>query len=1629
MRTKLSKRILSVLLAALMVVTSVPLMAFTAFADSTTDAITDENVVAAQNAMDAFADKLAAEGAAYGNVTPAYNAFVNVQKAIDAYYYGGADVSTLNQAVEALNTASSQMTDFTGYTVDNSALSSQIWAGDSTNNYTDYYKNVLWIDSGYSPSFVDSDEPGVNCDYVMIPGKTITTALAYPTAVLLYDGVNTPATSVMAVAQGNGSDTGGLIDYYERYTYSIALTAGEGLSLLRNWQSGEGTTLDHIWNMNTNNIALSNLSTGFNGTSAIRVADRNGPFLSSETYRFANMFTFTGKMADDEYSRVIYPTITSYNGSTTAFTNSDIVCAVPGSRPIYVLNAQSLVSAMRTNGNKMKPIDLNDYSEGGLIEYMQAMDALAAFDFNSYFDNGNGYNDCVDAMESAVRAANNADTTDDDSAEYASLRAAMDAKMTAYNKGVNDGYTDGSYATLKEAYEYAMQLMLDVQTQGYTDPTAAQEAADALNAVVLETNVERVDTAALESAIDAFESYQNIFTDDTYYYALGEVEAAKTAVWGAVDRYKDAASALELSDENTQTVANYTADITSATTALRINPDASVITNYGRYSINSAIALMQEVESHKDDYANFASFQTAVNAASAYAAALPTTDLTDYTAQRAEYIAQIEAVVAAYEALEYSFTKMPDNTIAKAGSTTSITTLESQDQGIQRVDFSYPTNAVVFKTSHGASTIKYGDALVTFSTNIVDLHNNALDSISINATAPQIEDSKRHLIESGAFTGTPPALSDEQKQTYAGCLEYNEFSLTNLRYAGSMSNVPDYILTLNDGTVVNDISVVEQTDLTPIIGVTDGSSTFPVHGALFANSDNASDTNLAEVSVSADMNVSVAGSPAVELTASTVPTLSSYTMTGTYFGAVTSYHVQNFAEFAGYNWFTSQTNNQFIYSNVQVIDISYLVDLVNQCSALLDNSEMYTTDSWSNFVTRLEEAQANLNYSSLSATTITNRCVTRYNNLWNAYQALEIKSNPVTFNYKDANGDDASTVINVQYGKTINDYAEEFNAIDYAETYQSADGAYTYTATQWSPEIDIYAQVNAAATYTMQYESKLNDADFTAYNNACAELLGALVDETYSAADLQKIDDAIDEMTYYYMSEEDREPLMGDVQAAINAETDELIALKESLTPSTVDIDAAKAAAEEAKAGKDEDVYDLSSLDFKYTTTVSVGGKDVAGITFESQGEVDDAIAEFLNNMNKREYTIYLNGSPVGTAEYGTPVIVGSDGAFGSNVEDVDSTDYDGENFVAWSYSYAAPSRDNQQTAPKYVITAKALGFVVKGDTYLETDNATENEQGYVVKFMTDDGKIFDIQYTTDGSVTVPTAPNYAFYTFTGYEGGYTAGDEITVSENTTIVANYNPETATTYTITSYPSKANWVEVTSATTETYAYNELVELQKDGAYCWVAGYTSDASGWAYDYVILSYGESYSFYACQSYTDDFDNGTYAGILPLTRSEFEDLTTSTSETVTGYLFDGAGNRVQADYDDFANPIYPTVATVSVLENIVPIYGEDNKLDKFSMIGTFTIPEDYTIVECGILFSSDQSADLAVTNVGNDGVARMKSSSYTCGNQFVINVKAPSSGEAVSFKYCAYAIVEDADGNLVTIYSKPIMGTTEGL
>lgn len=1667
MKTKTSKKVLSFILAVMMVVTSIPMLGFVALAEEA--AAEDTYVTAAKDAMDAYETKM--NGTVYTGMLDAYNAYVALCETLDAYQYGfGKDVSSikavtsadLTSATTALTTATNAMSAFTPYK--GTAKGYHVMS-EATNGYDNLlycsYNNTWWSSS--------TTTVGNGIFKLAVPYQ----------AVMLYDGSTT--TGYPTVIESISKKSWG---FYQTYIFDRAsYTSGGNLNLKNDWYTSSSCTDYATYYGLTSANAEYTVSSASDGNS-------NSNVKNSANWYWNNELVYTGTGDTTNY----YESFGNISVGIVINDDKTGTTSVTGVNS-YAVNYKPIVDFVNDTTKSAYLSNVSQYKEGGLASLMSVYNTATTLDPNSYFktyvDNNSSsvtntqISDAVTALANDIKsfasASSSVSTTADSvyDNEYQNLRDALGAPgVRATYEGGNIGYTQDSWDAFTAAYENAAGLMSTLPANGYTRASDASSYATALNTAYagLQTNVTKVDASALENEIDKFENYANVFTDATYNAVLTVVNAAKEAVWGSVENYKVEASALDDSADAQTTVAQQTANVQEAVKQLRFSMDAVVNTaSEGRTSLNTALALKNEVDKNVDDngntiYGNLAVFTDAYLRAQEYATKAASAEFTDYDTQLAEYVAEIENVYTAYHSLVISFLKMPNGTVAQQGSTTTMTTLTTSDTNCkQQIGFSYTSGAIVFLTKRENINVKYGSADITFGTNrgkgtFTDVPNNMLDSISINATAAAIngQDGKNHISgTSSSNSSTPKALTDTQ---YAGCLSYKGISIQNLKYAGSSSNnnAPQAITT-SDGTTVSFADAAGY-DVTSILGTTDGASSEPGKGGIFARTNDDQDT-FAYAYVTGDMYASITASAKKTLSDTTTPTVSTVSLSGTNFGAVSIYNTQNTTAWSSYNYVTSASTGETINIVVSVVDINNLVDLVDESNAILPDQNKYSEDSWNNFVTALNAAQADYDYTTKSLAEIKTEVTTRYTNLWNAKKNLEEKKYTVAFYSVLANGVDIQqvNVFEVTYGETIN----SLNNVIFP-SFNNADNSYTYTplasesdlfpANAWKADnttapwntvitdstkyptiaedkyFDASQPIYEDATYYLQYTATANTADWTAYNTAVSALKAKITPKTYTLADLNALQASLDTLTYFSYTDEQKEAVFADQQSAVDAEAATITSLANGLTAAGYDPADAESIVDATLDKDREDRYEGSVEPY---TSVTVAGITVDALTYATDAELQAALRAALQT---KVYTIYLDGTAITTAMYGTPVIVNGNGSYELNVDDT-HPNYEGSS-KAWYYSYAAPSTDGQQTASKYMTTAPSLGFIVKGDTYLTSVDVAAETEGYTVTFKANLGgtstKTYAVCYAdASGAISnVPSAPTYAYYTFSGYTCGGNAIDDIsayTVTADCTIVANYTVKTVPTYNISYYDGYSAWADGASTSTGTYDYNQRVDLVSSDAetkYWFASTCVVDSNGdmTAEEFTLMAYGTEYSFYACQSFDEnDWDQGVYSGITSMSEADFQACLADAAQAryegsdPWSYFYDGQGNEIKADGNKIVGYTYPEMyPTVSTLEDAVKIYDSSNALNKFSLIGTFILPDGYEMVETGFLFTSNVNAeDMTVENVGTE-IARMKSSKYTVGNQFVINVKAPSSGADVSFKYVAYAIVKDADGKQMTVYSQ---------
>ena len=1054
---------------------------------------------------------------------------------------------------------------------------------------------------------------------------------------------------------------------------------------------------------------------------------------------------------------------------------------------------------------------------------------------------------------------------------------------------------------------------------------------------------------------------------------------------------------MQKTDENTRIVADQTAAVLAAIPALRINHDLHITSGTHYVSWNSILASYEALDGAK--YVNFDALVQAVSDAKFEMAALDNKDMTTPEQLLADYTAVLEKILTAYDALEFSFTELPNGTVAtnaehlivgspNSKSASGSMVNDTQINGSVALGFSFPNNAVMIRTSHEATTFNLGDMMLFFGS--WRDYGHQLLFFNLNDTVTG-EGDTGELVARAIGAGQTPSLKDTDVDEYVTKKNIKPgnaiktsgtaaatWELKDL-YAVEVDNKTDAFAVDASGNRINDKSTNVLDIATSVASNNQGTQ-----NVLFVHGKGGSG-NFGGNTYAGAYTMSVAKDNAsTKLTTTTLPNKKIYTVSGNV-GAVTRLSYQPMSA-----WTTLRHDVQNYSVTATVVDIAYLFDLIDQCSALTDSNK-YTEASWTKFADALRKAKGQMAYNTMTADEILTEAKTRYTTLLRAYNALELNTFTLTFNYKDANGNDTSkTIKNVEYGANLKAQADTVDVTDYKK------GGYSYTFTGWDPEITDSTLVTGAVTYTAQYSSTMDNADFSALDAAVAKLT-TLADKTYTASDLEGVAALIKGLTYYNYDADQRAATMGDKQTEIDAETAKVNAY--SISASTLDLSAAEAALAKAQDGKDSDAYDLSAITgFELYKTVTVNGKDIVGIAYKDMNSLNAAIQALLESLQPMTYTVYLNGKPLGTYNYGARIVVNGDGTVSTN-DDIETET--GAAKYAWYYSYDSV-QVAQTTAPKYMTTAPSYGFVVKGNTYLTTEKADSDEANYVVTFVNGiNGHVFDVVYT-NGSVTMPTAPACAFYTFSGYDNDAAAGSKINVTGDTTIIAQYDVTNIATFNI----SVLN-VNQDNVINKTFNYNDLVTYTDESAEIWVkylgeleGSYVNPSTGQTETvqrstFVIVGYGKTLTLRACEDAEyDAYTLSDWQGIL--------------EDQETCNVLDNDTNG----------------ASSSTRDGIV------KASTKFSMIGNFALPENAKAVEYGMLFTTASGKTLTLENASTDSsIKRLKASKHTGENdsygQYVVSIKSTSLSGSYDLTYRSY-VTYTLNGKTYTVYADKAVSET---
>ena len=493
-------------------------------------------------------------------------------------------------------------------------------------------------------------------------------------------------------------------------------------------------------------------------------------------------------------------------------------------------------------------------------------------------------------------------------------------------------------------------------------------------------------------------------------------------------------------------------------------------------------------------------------------------------------------------------------------------------------------------------------------------------------------------------------------------------------------------------------------------------------------------------------------------------------------------------------------------------------------------------------------------------------------------------------------------------------------------------------------------------------------------------------------------------------------------------------ALLEQGTYTTEIIDALKVA--RRTSFSDPDAYDQDVIDNALNSlqafeNVSVLNRQISCYKYNSQEEVDADIASALSAINLKQYQVTLNGEAYGTFDYGTQITVPS------------PTNAD----IDWYYASVSTT---SSTAKKYLTTTDSLTFIVKGNTDLTTKRASQTE---TVKVSYVNGRsmaITDVQFVEPGTtitVRCDNAQKIPFYSCNGFTVNgtpYADGDSVTVNENTMIVYTYVLVKSTSYSVyvadiayrypegdvlindLSYNDEVSFIgaEYSGNDMVYHVNNEEKTITDCGrivddyppVYAWVEVDTSDVEAWrtaaGKGEVIDSNGD---FQAAASDT----NGRVVAYGP-------DYTFRVYKDTTLFALDEAAYKDAVAKGIVTEPGDDNGARVDTSDTLIITQGV-----KFAFISTFTLPDNCSMVESGLLFAANKNSseiptvDLTLANADKNGIKRVKSTSHTAGNQYVVSVNSPSLiGKTVGdvgIKWVAYLVYTDPSGNLITVYSDP--------
>lgn len=422
MKFKGSKKIVSLFLAVLMVVSSVP-----AFALNASAAVNSTDVSVLETAIGLYKDKMQKiqNDDIMTNMRAAYDAYVDAQKAIDAIRYGYSSSIDVASVANNLTNATNAMTKWTAPTFTASAYH-------MNNVATGAYKNVVYGPKGdtwWTPN-----------DYNYDGGAFGVKVALSNNVVTCYDGTDTYIPIMLQCYSSQAFTLPGTRQIYKSIFSLSNSNVNYTAALNHNWRFVSNVTGD-IWNSpeSNQNLSYTSTNTAQNIPQSKSCSVYNRVFLTSNnnsTYydtidysNFVTNSTFYGKYMFGSTN----PTVTQ-SGAGTA----------------YIINYKPIKDRISTLSAELAKYSVANYTQGGLKELLSAIDACTSVNPNSYGYESNvadAVKNCGDAIKAAMGKTYSV-TADLDKSAYNAAVAEAEAAIKNTAK-----YTEESRNELKSVLD------------------------------------------------------------------------------------------------------------------------------------------------------------------------------------------------------------------------------------------------------------------------------------------------------------------------------------------------------------------------------------------------------------------------------------------------------------------------------------------------------------------------------------------------------------------------------------------------------------------------------------------------------------------------------------------------------------------------------------------------------------------------------------------------------------------------------------------------------------------------------------------------------------------------------------------------------------------------------------------------------------------------------------------------------------------------------------------------------------------------------------------------------------------------------------------------------------------------